>query len=95
MSDLILKQLLKEYEKKRFIANSNFEYKKSSLYKEHPELEEINSKLNNYAILLSKVILENNDEKAKKLKKDFEKLKTEKDNLLKALNLSEDYITQK
>ena len=92
MSDLILKQLLKEYEKKRFIANSNFEYKKASLYKEHPELDEINSKLNNYAILLSKVILENNDEKAKKLKGDFEKLKNDKDNLLKNLNLSEDFF---
>lgn len=93
MSDLILKQLLKEYEKKRFIANTNFEYKKASLYKEHPELEEINSKLNNYAILLSKVILENNDEKAKKLKSDFDKLKIDKDNILKKLNLSEDLFT--
>lgn len=93
MSDLILKQLLKEYEKKRFIANTNFEYKKASLYKEHPELEEINSKLNNYAILLSKVILENNDEKVKKLKSDFNKLKIDKDNILKKLNLSEDFFT--
>ena len=93
MSDLILKQLLKEYEKKRFIANSNFQYKKDSLNKAHPELEDINYKLNNYAILLSKVILENNNEKAKKLKSDFEKLKQDKDNLLKSLNLCKDFFT--
>lgn len=93
MSDLVLTQLLKEYEKKRFIANTNFEYKKASLYKEHPELEEIISKLNNYAILLSKMILEGNYEKAEELKSDFNKLKTDKENILKKLNLSEDFFT--
>ena len=54
MSDLVLKQLLKEYEKKRFIADTNFEYKKASLYRDCPKLEDINSKLNNYALMLSK-----------------------------------------
>lgn len=93
MADLILRQLLSEYEKKRFIANTNFEYKKASLYKEHPELEEIISKLNNYAILLSKMILEGNAEKAEELKNDFNKLKIDKENLLKKLNLSEDFFT--
>ena len=66
MSDLVLKQLLKEYEKKRFIADTNFEYKKASLYRDCPKLEDINSKLNNYAIMLSKMILENNIEEYEK-----------------------------
>ena len=92
MSDLVLRELLKEYEKKRFVANTNFEYKKASLYKEHPELEEINSNLNNYAISLAKVILENNTEKAEKLKSEFENLKIEKENLLKKLKLSSDFF---
>ena len=93
MADLILKQLLKEYEKKRFIADTNFEHKKSSLYMNCPELEEINSKLNNYAIMISKVILENNIEKSKKLKEDFENLKAKKENILKSLNLPSDFFT--
>ncbi len=92
MSDLVLKQLLKEYEKKRFVANTNFEYKKASLYKDYPRLEELNSKLNNYAIMISKVILENNSQKLKELKEEFEKLKTEKENTLKSLNLPDNFF---
>lgn len=92
MSDLILRQLLKEYEKKRFIANTDFEHKKASLYKEYPELEDINSKLNNYAISLSKLILENNTEKVNKLKKEFEELKSKKEVLLNSLNLPDDFF---
>lgn len=93
MSDLVLKQLLKEYEKKRFIADTNFEYKKSSLYRDYPKLEELNSKLNNYAIMLSKMILENNIEEYNKLKEEFEKLKNEKDNIIQSLNLPDDFFT--
>lgn len=92
MSDLILKQLLKEYEKKRFNAETDFEHKKNLLYKEHPELKEINSKLNNYAILISKVILENNIEKTKKLKKEFEELKNEKEKIKRKLKLPDDFF---
>ncbi len=92
MADFVLKQLLKEYEKKRFIANTNFEYKKASFYKEHPELEDINNKLNNYAIALSKVILENNTEKAQKMKEEFENLKLKKETILKNLNLPNDFF---
>ncbi len=92
MANLVLRELLREYEQKRFIANKNFEYKKSALYKDHPELEEIDSKLNNYAISLSKLILENNKEETKKLKKEFETLKIEKEELLKKLKLSPDFF---
>lgn len=92
MSDFVLKQLLKEYEKKKFIADSNFEHKKTSFYKEHPELNEINSKLNNYAISISKVILENNIEKANTLKSEFKNLKKEKEAIIKKLNLPKDFF---
>lgn len=93
MSDLILKQLLKEYEKKKFIADTNFEYKKSSLYRDHPKLDEINSKINNYAITLSKLILENNIEEYEKAKEEFEKLKKDKELIIKNLNLPDDFFT--
>lgn len=93
MSDLVLKQLLKEYEKKRFIADTNFQYKKSSIYKDFPDLETINSNLNNYAILLSKLILENNIHEYNKVKKEFEKLKKDKELIIKKLNLPDDFFT--
>ncbi len=93
MSDLILKQLLKEYEKKKFIADTNFEYKKSSLYRDYPKLDEINSKINNYAITLSKLILENNIEEYEKAKEEFEKLKEDKELIIKNLNLPDDFFT--
>lgn len=93
MSDLVLKQLLKEYEKKRFIADTNFQYKKSSIYKDFPDLETINSNLNNYAIMLSKLILENNIEEYNKVKKEFEKLKKDKELIIKKLNLPDDFFT--
>lgn len=93
MSDLILKQLLKEYEKKKFIADTNFEYKKSSLYRDYPKLDEINSKINNYAITLSKLILENNIEEYEKAKEEFEKLKKDKELIIKNLNLPDDFFT--
>ena len=93
MSDLILKQLLKEYEKKKFIADTNFEYKKSSLYRDYPKLDEINSKINNYAITLSKLILENNIEEYEKSKEEFEKLKKDKELIIKNLNLPDDFFT--
>ena len=93
MSDLVLKQLLKEYEKKKFIADTNFEYKKSSLYRDYPKLDEINSKINNYAIMLSKLILENNIEQYEKTKEEFEKLKKDKELIIENLNLPDDFFT--
>lgn len=91
MADLVLKELLKEYEKKRFLANTDFENKKELFYKEHPELDEINSKLNNYALLISKAILENKDT-VKDLKEDFENLKTQKETIIRNLNLPDDFF---
>lgn len=92
MADLVLKQLLKEYEKKRFIANTDFEHKKAVFYKEHPELEEINSKLNDYAILISKMLIKNNSEKVCTLKDEFENLKKQKEDILEKLNLPNDFF---
>lgn len=93
MSDLILKQLLKEYEKKRFVADTNFEHKKTSFYEANPELAEINSKLNNYAISISKVILENNVNEANRLKSEFEELKQKKEAVIKSLKLPKNFFT--
>ena len=93
MSNQVLKELLKEYEKKRFLADASYEHKKEMFYKSHPELDTIVSELNNNAILMSKYILENNITEINKLKKNFENLKTEKEKILKNLNLPEDFFS--
>ena len=41
-----LNTLLKEYEKKKFKAELNFEKAKDSFYNSHPDLLELNDKLN-------------------------------------------------
>lgn len=93
MSNPILKDLLKEYEKKRFIAHSNYEYKKEIFYKSNPDLEQINSKINNLAILISKETLKNNQSQIDKLRKDFNKLQKQKEIILKELNLPENFFS--
>lgn len=91
MSDQILKQLLKDYEKKRFAEETEFEHRKKLFYSNHPDLEKLNYELNNLAILISKSVLENNS-KTKQLKSDFNKLKIKKENLLKQLNINEEFF---
>lgn len=93
MSNQILKELLKEYEKKKFIADSNYEHKKYLFYQSHPELNQIISDLNNYAFLISKEILTNNTDKINKLKKEFDTLKIKKEKLLSELNLPDDFFS--
>ena len=92
MSNQVLKELLKEYEKKRFNAISSYEHKKDLFYKSNPELNKINSELSNYAIQISKVTLENNKSEINKLKKEFEELKKKKEKILDNLNLPKDFF---
>ena len=90
MSDPVLKQILKNYEKKRIKYEDEAQYRKIIFYEKNPDLEKINSEINNLAIEISKTILENNTEKNKKLKNNFDNLKNKKNKLLNKLNISED-----
>ncbi len=87
MNTSTLNTLLKEYEKKKFNAELKFENAKSSFYKLHPDLSEINDKLNSTALDISKAILNGDFDLENKLKQDFEILKSKKDNLLKNINI--------
>lgn len=87
MSNPVLKDLLKEYEKKRFVANSNYEHKKELFYKSNPVLDQINSKMNNLAIVISKETLKNNQSQVDILKQEFNILQKQKEIILKELNL--------
>ena len=87
MSNFTLNILLKEYEKKKFTAELNFEKAKTDFYNSHPDLANLNDKLNTIALDISKAILNNNLELIDKLKKDFESLKLEKEKMLKTITI--------
>ena len=50
MNNLILNDLLKEYEQKRFNNLRDAENRKNSLYLSNPKLQEIDDKLSNISI---------------------------------------------
>lgn len=88
-----VKELLKEYEKKRLNAVAEAESKKQSLYNKYPELLEIENKLHTLGISTAKYILNNNDSSyLANLKAEIEKLKTEQANIFKKLNIDEAYL---
>ena len=87
MGNITLNNLLKDYEKKKYKADLNFEKEKTNFYNSNPELLEINSKLGKLALDISKAVLAKNNTLAEKLKLDFNNLKIEKENLLKSLDI--------
>ena len=87
MSNFTLNILLKEYEKKKFNAELNFEKAKTNFYNSHPDLANLNDKLNTIALDISKAVLNNDLKLVAKLKKEFENLKLEKEEFLKTINI--------
>ena len=92
MSDQILKQLLKEYDKKRFIEEELADHKKKTFFMAHPELEKINTDLNTLAISISKSVLSNNLEKKNELQMQFYNLQSKKKLLYNQLNITDDFF---
>ena len=87
MSNFTLNILLKEYEKKKFNAELNFEKAKTNFYNSHPDLANLNDKLNTIALDISKAVLNNDLDLVAKLKKEFGNLKLEKEKFLKTINI--------
>lgn len=95
MSNTILNSILKEYEQKRINSELNLEKRKKQLYKKIPRLEEIEDELNHYAISTTKKILNKEDNVSSlSLKKHIEKLKNEKQKILVAENIEDNYLKQ-
>ena len=92
MSDSTLNILLKEYEKKKTVADMNFEKAKEDFYASNPEIAELNEKLNSTALAISKESLNNEQELVDKLKKDFNELKNKKEKLLKSKKIPKSAI---
>ena len=64
MSNEVLRSLLKEYEQKKLDAELEAEHKKEFIYNQIPELSQIESELNNFAIKKAKQILINGSDSA-------------------------------
>lgn len=93
MNNFVLNDVLKEYEKIRLTNTHKLEKRKKDLYLSNPKLKEIDDKLSEFSINTAKCILQNNSEKyLADLKKEVQKLKKEKLEILKKAGFSEDYL---
>ena len=95
LNNLDLKNLLKEYEQKRELANRECEKKIEDFYLKNPKLSNLIDNINKTSINLSKSILLNNKDQINFLQKKLEELKNEKINILKNLNISSDFFEPK
>ena len=93
MANTVLGSLLKEYEQKRLNAELELEKRKAALYKKEPKLEKIEAELSKHAIKTAKSVLKNdNKDSIKELNKYVEKLKKEKQEILKKEKLDTSYL---
>ena len=93
MSDILLKNILSQYNKKKINAEYEANLRKQELYKKYPKLQEIDDKLTSLAISTTKSIINNNDKKLlEELNNNIAKLKNEKSKILKSINISEDFF---
>ena len=95
MSNEILNSLLKEYSKKKLKAQIDLDNRKKDLYEKIPRLMEIEDELNSIGISTAKNILNNNSRDNSSiyyLKEKINKLKLEKENILKSHNIDVNYL---
>lgn len=94
MSNSVLKDLLKEYDRKKIAAEKSADLNKKLIFEKYPELAEVEQKLNMAGIECAKSILtSNNSESIAELDQKIKDLQLEKTNLLNKFNISEDVIT--
>lgn len=84
------KRIEREYEQKRNTANQNFRDLKEALYTSHPRLREIDVETAKLGIRMAKLSItntENKEEQTLQLRSQLESLKTEKETILKKLEI--------
>lgn len=91
MSNELLSSLLLEYDYKKRKAELDLDERKKLLYKNIPRLQEIDSEINSLAISTAKNILLKKDS-LPNTKTKIEELKKEKENILKANNIKDDFL---
>lgn len=87
MSNPTLNILLKEYAKKKYNADLDFEKNKEEFYNSYPELSKLNKELGYIALEISKAILKNDTNLEKSLKEKFDSLKSKKSSLLACIQI--------
>lgn len=92
MANEVLNSLLKEYERKKQMAELDLEKRKEKLYQKIPKLQQIENDLNHFAIFTAKNILLHNPSSLKDFKQKVENLKYEKNCILQNANLPENYL---
>ena len=96
MDSSLLKQLLREYDKKRSFAIQNAEKRKQELLNANPKLQEIDKELSLVSIQTSKAILTADETEKEKLLNELRKksnsLIKEKNNFLKKLSNTNNYL---
>lgn len=91
--NIIVKELLKDYEKKHQKALNELENRKQALYNRCPKLLEIENQLHSLGISTVKCILNNNSSShLDNLKNEIEKLKSERNDIFRKLNIDESYL---
>lgn len=94
MNNETLSILLKKYEQKRLTAEKDLEFRKNKLYSENPRLQEIDDELSRVGISTAKALIQSNSEELlNELNNNVTILKNEKTEILKKLNLPEDYLS--
>ena len=93
MDNSNLKNLLNEYDKKRFNSILQSEQRKEELYKKIPRLQEIDDTLSKEAIKVSKLLIISKDSSLlDELNEKIKKLKEEKESILKNQGLDLNYL---
>lgn len=93
MNNVILTNILREYEIKRRSAEKELETRKQKLYDQNPRLAEIDNELSKLGIATAKsLIIKNDATTLNNLQQQVEILKQEKLDILNKLNLCEDYL---
>lgn len=92
MSNEILTDLLKQYEQKKSKAEIDLINRKDKLYESIPRLKEIEDELNKYAISTAKNILNGNKSDLNLLNEKINKLKYEKEQILKSKGIDISYL---
>ena len=92
MSNEILNDLLKEYDQKKTRAEIDLINRKNILYNSIPRLKEIEDELNKYAIETTKNILNGNKSTLDDLTNKLNKLKFEKEQILKSKGIDLSYL---
>lgn len=93
MADTVLKNILSQYNKKKINAEFEAEQRKQELYQKYPKLQSIDDKLTTLAISTAKSLINNNDKNLlNTLNENINHLKDEKNKILKANHIAEDYF---